>query len=225
MPTISFATPKGGAGKTTTALTLAAELSRGGDRITLIDADPNQPLVRWSALPGKPDNIEVLSAQSEETILDRIEEAAARSKVVIVDLEGTASSLVSFAVGASDLVVIPCQGSMLDAPETAKAIKLVTQTARSIRRTIDYAVVFTKIPAAIATKNYKDINGQFENAGINVLPVQMIEREAFRTIFATGGTIYDLPASAVGGLEAARENSFALADCVLKRLTQMARVA
>ncbi len=225
MPIISFATSKGGAGKTTSALALASELARGGDKITLIDADPNQPLVRWAKLPGKPDNIEVVADESEETILDSIENASRSSKVVIVDLEGTASSRLSFAIGASDLVVIPCQGSMLDAPETAKAIKLVKQTERAVQRPIEYAVLFTKIPAAIATRNYKDINNQFNDAGISVLPVQMIEREAFRTVFSTGGTIHTIPSTAVSGLSAAQENAFALADSVIKRLSAKRKAA
>ncbi len=42
MPVISFASSKGGAGKTTSAIILATELAQGTD-IVLIDADPAQP--------------------------------------------------------------------------------------------------------------------------------------------------------------------------------------
>lgn len=94
-----------------------------------------------------------------------------------------------------------------------------------MKKEIDYVVVFTKMPAAISTKNFKDISRQFEDAGINVLPVQMIEREAFRTVFATGGTIHGLTGSAVSGLTAARENAFALAESIFKRLTAKRKAA
>ena len=40
MPVITFANPKGGAGKTTTALILANELASKGAKISIIDADP-----------------------------------------------------------------------------------------------------------------------------------------------------------------------------------------
>jgi chromosome partitioning protein len=40
MPTISFIQPKGGAGKSTSALILAAELAKGA-QVIVIDADPN----------------------------------------------------------------------------------------------------------------------------------------------------------------------------------------
>ena len=51
MPTISFASSKGGAGKSTSAVLLATELSQHGTTVTIIDADPNQPVLRWSKNP------------------------------------------------------------------------------------------------------------------------------------------------------------------------------
>jgi chromosome partitioning protein len=48
MPTIVFASPKGGVGKSTAAVLLAAELSGFGAGVTMIDADPNKPLSQWA---------------------------------------------------------------------------------------------------------------------------------------------------------------------------------
>jgi chromosome partitioning protein len=44
MPTIVFASPKGGVGKSTAAVLLATELAGFGAGVTLIDADPNKPV-------------------------------------------------------------------------------------------------------------------------------------------------------------------------------------
>ena len=61
MPTIVFASSKGGAGKTTAAIILAAELARQGAtkniEVTLIDADPNQHSAKWALRDGCPSNI------------------------------------------------------------------------------------------------------------------------------------------------------------------------
>src|SRR5215210_2509897 len=54
MPTIVFASPKGGVGKSTSAILLATELAGKGASVTVIDADPNKPLSRWSKRPAKP---------------------------------------------------------------------------------------------------------------------------------------------------------------------------
>eukprot|EP01036_Dinobryon_divergens_P055091 gene55091-73593_t len=68
MPTIAFANPKGGAGKTTAALLLASELAAKGAQVTIIDADPERWISQWGALAGKPANIEIISTVTEDTI-------------------------------------------------------------------------------------------------------------------------------------------------------------
>ncbi|RYF36474.1 MAG: ParA family protein, partial [Cytophagaceae bacterium] len=69
MPTVVFASPKGGAGKSTSAVVLATELASLGADVTIIDADPNKPVSRWGALPGKPENLTVIDDVSEKTII------------------------------------------------------------------------------------------------------------------------------------------------------------
>ena len=115
MPTIVFASPKGGAGKSTSAVVLACELARKGAAVTIIDADPNRPVSAWARRPGKPEALTVVADVTEETVIDEIEGAAARVPFVIVDLEGTASMTVAYAISRADMVVIPSQGSQLDA--------------------------------------------------------------------------------------------------------------
>ena len=80
MPVIAVSSPKGGAGKTTAVTLLATELAERGAPVTVIDADPNKNVVDWSKLPGKPDNLTVVGEVSEETIVDRIEEEAAKRR-------------------------------------------------------------------------------------------------------------------------------------------------
>ena len=92
MPTIVFVSPKGGAGKTTAALVLASQLARATG-VTVIDADPNHPIKTWAAGADVPATFRVVSNVDEESILDRIEEAAASTPFVIVDLEGTAAKI------------------------------------------------------------------------------------------------------------------------------------
>ena len=48
MPTIVFASPKGGVGKSTAAVLLAIELAGFGAGVSMIDADPNKPLSQWA---------------------------------------------------------------------------------------------------------------------------------------------------------------------------------
>jgi chromosome partitioning protein len=136
MPTIVFASPKGGVGKSTAAVLLASELAGHGGTVTMIDADPNKPQSQWASLPGKPDRLTVIDTATEDTIIDEIESAALKAMFVIVDLEGTASMIAGYAMGRADLIIIPSQGSHLDATEAVKAIKLVRSQERAFQRKI-----------------------------------------------------------------------------------------
>ncbi len=218
MAVISFVSPKGGVGKTTAAVILASELSRSGEKITLIDADPNKPIVRWQNLGSAPPSLRVIEDKSEDTILDNIGSAARDARMVIVDLEGTASLRVSYAISRSDLVLIPVKGSMLDAQEAAKAINLIHRTEQAFQRDIPYAVLYSQMPAAIMRRNFKDIKQQFVDLKVPTLDTHIIEREAYRTIFSIGGTVHNLTDRHVGGLPAAKENSSEYASEVISLL-------
>ncbi|WP_299907504.1 AAA family ATPase [uncultured Paracoccus sp.] len=80
MPVISFANPKGGAGKTTSALLLAGELAAKGARVAIIDADPERWISQWAKLPGKPATIDIIADVSEDTIVDHIESATKKAQ-------------------------------------------------------------------------------------------------------------------------------------------------
>ena len=128
MPTIVFASPKGGAGKSTSAVVLATELALSGANVTVIDADPNRPGARWGRLPGRPENLTVIEDVTERSIIATIDREAALVSFVVVDLEGTASRMRPYAMSQADLVIIPSRGSTLDAVEAVETIREVAAT-------------------------------------------------------------------------------------------------
>lgn len=223
MPTIVFASPKGGAGKSTSAVVLAAELARRGAEVVVIDADPNRPVSRWADRPGRPETLTVLAQATEASIIDDIEAAAARVPFVVVDLEGTASMTVAYAISRADLVIVPTQGSQLDAAEAAKAIRLIRQQERAFGRRIPYAVLLTRTSAAIRPRTLQHIREEMARNDVPVLGTQMHEREAFRAIFSFGGALQSLNATQVSGLAAAVKNAQALAAEIVALLKNAVR--
>lgn len=218
MPVVSFANPKGGAGKTTAALILASELASKNAEITIIDADPEQWISGWGKLPGKPDNISIVSNVTEDTVVDHIEEASAKSQFVIVDLEGTASLMVAHAIGMSDLVLIPTQGASMDAKGAAKTIKLIKNQARMSRREIPYCVLLTRTSAAVASRALRNVRDQLDKAGIEILSTSIVERAAYRDILDYGGLLRDLNRSQVSNLDKAVINAKEFAGEVVLKL-------
>lgn len=222
MPVIAFANPKGGAGKTTTALLLATELAAKGAAVTVIDADPERWISQWAKLPGKPDGITIVADVTEESVVDAIEAAEEGAQFVIVDLEGTASLMVSNAIGMADLVVIPIQGSSMDARGGAKMLRLIRNQEKMSRRKIAHAVVLTRTGAAITSRALRNVADQLRAGGIDIFATPIVERAAYRDLFDYGGTLAGLDGAQVSNLDKAIQNAREFAGEVVARLKAIA---
>lgn len=220
MAVFTFLSSKGGVGKTTAALLLATELARDGSAIVIIDADPNFPLAEWASLPGKPDNIEVIKEDDEEQIVDTIDDAQRRARHVIVDLEGRATTRVINALLMTQLALVPMQGSVLDANQAARTFQTIRRAAKAARREIAFAAVYTRTPASsrIRSRVATSIAEGIEDAGIPSLATTIVERTAFKTMFAQGGTLTSMTNAQASSLDQARANAEAFAADVLAAL-------
>jgi chromosome partitioning protein len=207
MPTISFASSKGGVGKSTSAVLLATELAGRGATVTVIDGDPNQPVSRWGRKPGRPETLTVLGGVTEETLLDTIDEAARRTTFVIVDLEGTANLLVAQAMSRADLIIIPTKGSELDAIEAIKVIKFIGRQEKAYQRPIPYAVLITQTSPAVRSRTLKALEQDLLQQKIPMFGTALHERDAFRAIFSFGGGLANLDTAVVGGVPGALTNA------------------
>ena len=221
MPTIAFASPKGGAGKSSSSILLGSDLAERGSTVTIIDADPNHPLVKWGKKNGRPAILTVIEANGEEQLVDAIDHAVRKTAFVIIDLEGTASSAVGVAMSRADLVIIPTKGSDLDAAEAVKAIKFIRFQERVYRREIPYCVLFTQTRPAIRPRTQMNIENELREQKIPMFGTQLHERDPFRAIFAYGGTLSGLDPKQVRGIDAARGDVRKFANEVVRRLEEL----
>ena len=222
MPTIVFVSPKGGAGKTTSALILASQLARSTN-VTVIDADPNHPIATWAKGPNSPENLTVISDADEENIMEKIEDAAAKTPFVIVNLEGTASKIVVMAVSQADFVIVPTQGSQLDAEQAGRAFRVIQQQEKIVRRTqpsyaLPYAVLLTRTNSAIRTRTLTHIQRGLIDAGIPVFKTELNEREAFKAMFSFRQPLEKLNPTDVANLDKAIANAETFAQEVIATL-------
>jgi len=67
MPIIAMSNPKGGAGKSTTALLLATYLAERGAKVCVLDADPNQPILDWKENGNTASTLEVIGGSRSQT--------------------------------------------------------------------------------------------------------------------------------------------------------------
>lgn len=217
MPTIVFISPKGGAGKTTAALLLATEIARS-TKVSVIDADPNHPIKAWAEGGNTPANMSIDATADEENIIERIEEAAEKTPFVVVDLEGTAAKIVLLAVSQADLVIIPTQGSQLDAEQAGRAIRVVRQQEKMSGRKTPFAVLLTRTSPIIRTRTMGHIQASLTQAGIPVFDTQLNEREAFRAMFSFKQPLEQLDRDEVANIDKAILNAEAFTAEVINKL-------
>lgn len=217
MPTIVIASPKGGAGKSTAAVILGTELARAGATVAMLDADPNRSLTLWADRAALPPRVSLHNELTEKNIVRTIRALDADGGVVVVDLEGVASRLVSRAISQADLVLTPMRATTLDATVGARALQLVAEEEETLGRTIPHAVVFT-MTRAIRSKQHSGIEASLREQGVDVIKPALMERSAFSALFEFGGDLATMPPQ--GNMAAAQENAAAFARAVYDRLTQ-----
>ncbi|MGU9854440.1 nucleotide-binding protein [Pseudomonas koreensis] len=224
MPSTAFVSPKGGVGKTTSALTLATQLAAKGAGVTIIDADPNYPIKKWAAGGHCPPNLRVISDVTENNIAAKIREAAAIDPFVIIDLEGTAAKIVVLALQEADYVIVPMQGSLLDAEQAGRAVALIHDQELAVRRhlpdyKLPYSILLTRTPPAYQTRNMASLRKSLEDKNIPIFETVMTEREAFRSMFSFRKPLEALDASEAPGIDKAIANASALAAELISKLS------
>lgn len=132
---IVLASLKGGVSKTSVALNLAACWAQAGERVLLVDADPNRSASRFHARGGSA----LLGDAGRCVGVEEAETAAAGFDRLILDTAGgIAAQQVHYATGSS-FVVVPTLATMA-------ALELVVALAPLIRSTgVPFAALLTQV--------------------------------------------------------------------------------
>ncbi|KQT51960.1 ATPase [Aureimonas sp. Leaf454] len=224
MQVIAVANPKGGAGKSTTALVLATTLADAGAAVVILDCDPNKPIAEWRR-GDSANSVEVHGDVTEGTIYSRIEGFRGKTKFLIIDLEGTASRMTSRALQRAHLVLIPIQPSTVDANQAARAIQLIREEEEGLGRTIPYRAVFTRTAALIESRIEKEIAQDLRNAHVPCLNTKLCERVAFKAMFTLKRALSEMSAPSVAGVPKAIENAEHFTREVVTILSDNAKAA
>jgi len=221
MPVVVMASPKGGVGKSTCAVLLASEFARMGAEVSVLDCDPNKSLTRWAS-HGMPKGVSLHSDVGRSEVVTTIKNADGDGKIVVVDLEGVASQLVSRAISQADLVIVPMQPTALDAEIGSEALALVREEEEALSRSIRHAVVLTKTSAAVKSRVQRELEDQLRGAGIDMIEPSLVARAAFSELFAYGGDLTSMmnnPEIVTGGkVDKALLNAQAFTGAAYERL-------
>lgn len=215
MPVITFANTKGGAGKTTAALLLATELARQGNRVTILDADPQRWISRWHETGSPLPNIDVVSYVNATNIQQTLSARKPQTDYFIIDLPGFSSPLIATALGLSDHVLIPIQGCAMDAKGGAQVLELLSYLEQRANIRIPHSVVLTRVNSMVTTRALAAVKVLLAERKVRVLDTPIIERAAYRDLFDYGCSLYEMEAERFSNLDKAKENAEAFANEVL----------
>ena len=213
MSVLVVAATKGGVGKTTLAAAIAAEGSRRGKQVAVIDIDPQSSLGQFvdarREFQGK-DDIRLIEV-GDGKHLDRTLEAALQGHhdLLVIDTPPGSIERTALAVGVANLVLIPVRPSPID----VQSMDAIAELAREKGR--DFVFVLNQTtPRSAMTEHARSYLSRLGP----VLDVEIGSRQNYSRAMLDGLTAGEISNSAPAEAEIV-----ALYDAIEKRLRAGAR--
>lgn len=183
---ISFLNQKGGVGKTTLSVNVAACLSLLGQKVLLIDADKQGTASTWASLrPESP--FQVVSLSRENMARDAMK-LGEGFDFTIIDGPPQAETISRSCIVASDLVVLPIEPGGASRWSSDLTIRQVTE-AQELKPTLKCGfVVSRKIGGTVLGR---DTRAMAADAGIPTFKTEIEQRIAYAEALTMGKTIFE----------------------------------
>lgn len=192
MTIIAVVNSKGGVGKSTTAVHLAAWLHEQGHSVILADCDTQQSSSEWirEACPG----VRAVRLDNPEHILSELPLLAQDADYVIADGPGSQTETSRALLLRAHMAVVPCKASMLEVRALAKATE-VLRVAQDIRGGVPKAVIIL----SMVGRNYRLTQDMKEAAAALNLPLAktpLILRQIYADSPGQGAVVWNMGARA-----------------------------
>jgi chromosome partitioning protein len=195
MKTISFINHKGGAGKTTLCVNVAAKLTLGaenfvGHEVMAADADPQGTLRDWQEA-GEGFSFNLLAADKRHT-LNTVIKIADESAVdyLLIDTPGKMMDMIATVISLSDLIIVPLSPSPCDVWATMDTLCLIRGAMRANPKLKTMLVINQAIPNCVHINDtYRMLVEHASDFKVAEKPI--IGRIAFARAGLSGKSIYN----------------------------------
>src|SRR5476651_1895592 len=183
----AFLNQKGGVGKTTLSLHAAAALARSKNRVLLIDADPQQSAMKWSAVRTGAVAFSVIG-MAKATLHKEITSLEADYDHVVIDGPPRVTELARSIILSADIVVIPVQPSPFDVWAAAETADLVKE-ARVFKENLKAVIAINR--KIVNTAIGRDVRDALASLELPILAADVSQRVGFAEAVASGQTFLD----------------------------------
>jgi chromosome partitioning protein len=179
---------KGGVGKTTLSVNLAASLARTGARVLLIDADPQGSALDWAAVRQKEPLFSVVGLP-RPTIHKEVGQVGKGYDHIVIDGPPRVTDLARSAIMASDVVLIPTQPSPYDIWAADEVVKLIEE-ARVYKENLKASFVISRKIANTAIG--RDVAEALKVYPLPVFSATITQRVVFAEAAAQGLAVHEV---------------------------------
>lgn len=179
---------KGGCGKTTTVINLAADLARRGHTVFVVDADPQASAAAWAELRKLPFTVtkRPIDDGDVRAWVTAVKALVQAVDFVLIDAPPHVDAVVGAALAISDLALLPCGPSDLDLAGLSQTIDLVHAVRRS--KKLKVALVPTRVD--FRTVEGQELGTELAKFKEPVAP-KLGDFTAFKRSFSAGVSVHD----------------------------------
>jgi chromosome partitioning protein len=177
MRVVTLAHVKGGTGKTTLCTALAARAAEDGQKVALIDLDPQESLSSWWTRRGKTKNPKLYEVDATTEAIELL--LSERWDWAFVDTGPAKIDLIEPGIAVADLVLIPTRPSAFDVEQAGITVELCESHGKP------HAFVFNHAPAG-SSKLVKSSVDFLRHNGSTVLDAHLSFRAPYMAALTVG---------------------------------------